>query len=223
MTALVWDKAGERFYETGVENGVLYPMGSDGKYANGVAWNGLTNVTESPTGAEANPQYADNKKYLNLISAEDFEATIEAFTYPDEFEECDGSKEIAPGITIGQQNRKLFSFAYKTAIGNDVDGTEYGYKLHIVYGAMASPSERSHDTINDSPEPIQFSWEITTTPVNVPGFKPTAHLCIDSTRTDADVLKTIEETLFGTDDSEPTVMLPEEIIALIDTDDTPKE
>lgn len=225
MTALVWDEIGKRLYETGVEQGVLYPMKSNGEYDIGVAWNGLTNVTESPEGADANPQYADNKKYLNLISAEDFKGTIEAFTYPDEFEECDGSKEIAPGVTIGQQNRKLFGFAYKTAIGNDTDGTDHGYKIHLIYGAMAAPSERAHETINDSPSPLTFSWSISTTPINVPGFKPTAHLVIDSTKVSAEILKKIEDTLFGTDGVEgdetkpgtdPTLMLPKEILDLFE-------
>lgn len=221
---LNWDKTGERFYETGVDMGTLYPMGANGKYANGVPWNGLTNVTASPTGAEANPQYADNQKYLNLISAEDLEATIEAFTYPKEFEECDGSAEVAPGVLIGQQNRKLFGFAYRTMLGNDVEGTAYGYKIHVIYGATASPSEKANETINDSPEPLNFSWEITTTPVSVPGYKPTAIMEINSTRVPKAALAEIEDNLFGKDPSseggsdgiEAHLLMPEEIIAIVE-------
>ena len=174
MSKLVWDKTGERLYETGVDHGVLYPIQAGGLYNKGVAWNGLTAVTESPSGAEASPIYADNIKYLNLMSAEEFGATIEAYTYPDEFAECDGSAEIATGVTIGQQARKVFGLSYRTVIGNDVDSNDYGYKLHLIYGALAAPSEKGYTTINDSPEAITFSWEVSTTPVNVTGFKPTA-------------------------------------------------
>ena len=182
MSKLIWDNTGERTYETGVNQGVLYPQGDGGTYPTGVAWNGLTAVTESPSGAEPTPLYADNIKYLNLISNEEFGATIEAYTYPDEFAQCDGSAEISTGVMIGQQSRKAFGLAYKTTIGNDTDGIDYGYKLHIIYGAMASPSEKGYATINDNPEAIIFSWELTTTPVPISGFKPTASITIDSTK-----------------------------------------
>ena len=188
MSRLEWDKTGERLYETGVNNGVLYVQ-KDGAYPLGVAWNGLTAVTESPSGAEASPLYADNIKYLNLMSAEEFAATIEAYMYPEEFEECDGSKEIVPGMTIGQQTRSTFGFCYKTLIGNDTTGTKHGYKIHIVYNALAAPSEKAYATVNDSPEAITFSWEVSTTPVNVTGGDPTATVTIDSTRVDAEKLK----------------------------------
>lgn len=196
---LVWDATGERLYETGVSQGVLYVQDSTGKYPKGVAWNGLTGVTESPSGAEATPLYADDIKYLNLMSAEEFGATIEAYTYPDEFSECDGSAELATGVTIGQQDRKAFGLCYKTVVGNDVDSNNHGYKLHIIYGAMASPSEKAYATINDSPEAITFSWEVTTTPVNVSGFKPTASLCIDSTKVVSGKLTALEDILYGKD------------------------
>lgn len=216
MARLVWDKTGERFYETGVKNGVLYVH--DGtNYTAGVAWNGLTAVTESPSGAESTPLYADDIKYLNLMSAEEFGATIEAYTYPDEFAECDGSAEIATGIHIGQQNRKTFAMCYKTTVGNDVAGNNLGYKLHIIYGAVASPSEKAYSTINDSPEAITFSWEVKTTPVNVTGHKPTASVTIDSTKVDAGKLKALEDKLFGTEQDEPTILLPDEIVALVGT------
>lgn len=195
---LVWDKTGERFYETGVEKGVLFPV-TDGTYGAGVVWNGLTGVTESPSGAEATALYADNIKYLNLMSAEEFGATIEAYTYPDEFAECDGSASIATGVNIGQQTRKTFGLSYVTRKGNDVDGTDKGYIIHLIYGCTASPSEKAYATINDSPEAITFSWEVTTTPVNVKGFKPTASLTIDSTKVDAGKLKTFEDILYGKD------------------------
>ena len=184
MSKLVWDKTGERLYETGVKQGVLYLLGSGGTYTKGVAWNGLTNVTESPSGAEATPLYADDIKYLNLMSTEEFGGTIEAYTYPDEFAECDGSASLANGVYIGQQARKTFGFCYRTTLGNDVDNNNYGYKLHLVYGALASPSEKAYGTINDSPEAITFSWEFSTTPVNVTGHKPTASITIDSTKVD---------------------------------------
>ena len=225
MSKIVWDKTGERYYETGVSQGVLYVQGEDGTYPNGVAWNGLTAVTESPSGAEATPLYADNIKYLNLMSAEEFGATIEAYTYPDEFAQCDGSAEIAPGVMIGQQNRKIFGLSYKTALGNDVDGADYGYKLHLIYGALAAPSEKGYSTINDSPEAITFSWEITTTPVNVTGYKPTACITIDSTKVDEHILAALEEILYGkdpttpngTDGVDPRLPLPDEIITLMTT------
>lgn len=212
---LTWDQTGERFYETGVKMGVLYPQGEGGTYPKGSAWNGLTAVTESPSGAEANPLYADDIKYLNLMSAEDFGATVEAYTYPDEFAECDGSAEIAPGISIGQQKRKTFGMSYRTSIGNDVDGSDHGYKIHLIYGAMAAPSERAYATMNDSPEAITFSWELTTTPVNVTGFKPTAHLEIDSTKVDAEKLTALEAVLYGTESEEARLPLPDEIVELI--------
>ena len=214
MTKLVWDKTGERFYETGVNQGVLYLRGENGTYSNGVAWNGLISVTENPSGAEPTPIYADNIKYLNLMSAEEFGATIEAYTYPDEFAQCDGSAEIATGVMIGQQNRKVFGLSYKTALGNDVDGTDYGYKLHLIYGALAAPSEKGYSTINDSPEAITFSWEVTTTPVSVTGFKPTASITIDSTQVDAADLEALEEILYGTIDNDPYLPLPDEISSL---------
>lgn len=214
MSKLVWDKTGERYYETGVNQGVLYPQGEGGTYPNGVAWNGLTAVTESPSGAEATPLYADNIKYLNLMSAEEFGATIEAYTYPDEFAQCDGSAEIATGVMIGQQNRKVFGLSYKTALGNDIDGTDYGYKLHIIYGALAAPSEKGYATINDSPEAITFSWEVTTTPVSVTGFKPTASITIDSTKVDDTKLAALEAILYGGTETEARLPLPDEIAAL---------
>lgn len=215
MSKLQWDKVGEHFYETGVDHGVLYPMGANSQtYEKGVAWNGLTAVTESPEGAELTPLYADNIKYLNLVSAEDFKATIEAYTYPDEFEVCDGSASLAAGIKIGQQARKPFAFSYRTKVGNDLN-PELGYKIHIVYGATASPSERAYETVNDSPDAITFSWEISTIPVEVTGFKPTAHIEIDSTKVDASKLALIEAKLYGSETEEPTLLMPDEIVALI--------
>lgn len=211
MSKLVWDKTGERYYETGVKQGVLYVQDAQGAYPNGVAWNGLTAVTESPSGAEANPLYADDIKYLNLISAEEFGATVEAYTYPPEFEACDGSAEIAPGVSIGQQARKAFGMCYRTVLGNDVAGNDYGYKLHMIYGAKAAPSEKGYATINDSPEAITFSWELTTTPVAVAGFKPTACLTIDSTKVDASKLAALEDILYGSDSEEARLPLPDEI------------
>lgn len=211
---LTWDDTGKRLYETGTKKGVLYPMEGEA-YGKGVAWNGLTAVTESPSGAEATPLYADDIKYINLYSAEEFGATVEAFTYPDEFAECDGSASIQNGITIGQQSRKAFGMSYVTTIGNDTEGTDYGYKIHLIYGAMASPSEKAYATINDSPDAVTFSWEITTTPVNVTGYKPTATLVIDSTLVDPAALTKIEEALYGTDDTDPYLPLPDEIIELL--------
>ena len=215
MSKLVWDKTGERFYETGVNQGVLYPQGINGTYPLGVAWNGLTAVTESPTGAEATPLYADNIKYLNLMSAEEFGATIEAYTYPDEFAKCDGSAEIADGVMIGQQSRKAFGLSYKTTLGNDVDGNDHGYKLHIIYGALAAPSEKGYSTINDSPEAITFSWEVTTTPVSVTGFKPTASIVIDSTKADKTKLAALEAILYGAAETEARLPLPDEVTTLM--------
>lgn len=214
MSKLVWDQVGERLYETGTKKGVLYPFESNA-YAKGVAWNGLTAVTESPSGAEATAIYADDIKYLNLRSAEEFGATIEAYTYPDEFAECDGSAYIAPGIKIGQQKRKMFGFSYTTTVGNDTEGDDHGYKIHLVYGATASPSEKSYQTINDSPEAITFSWEVATTPVEVKGFKPTATLEIDSTKVDADKLEALEDILYGTENAEPRLPLPDEVVTLV--------
>ena len=218
---LVWDQTGEKLYETGVKNGVLYPQSSEGTYPLGVAWNGLISVTESPSGAEKTPLYADDIKYLNLMSAEEFGATIEAYTYPPEFGACDGSAEIAAGVTIGQQKRTAFGLCYRTTIGNDTDGNDYGYKLHIIYGAMASPSEKAYATINDSPEAITFSWEVTTTPVSVSGFKPTANLTIDSTKVNAEKLAALEAILYGSDtetSKEPRLPLPDEIATLMGTE-----
>ena len=215
MSKIVWDKTGDRLYETGVKKGVLYPRNESGIYDKGVAWNGLTAVTESPSGAEATPMYADDIKYLNLISAEEFGATIEAYTYPDEFAACDGSAELATGVTIGQQNRKTFGLCYKTTLGNDVDGNNYGYKLHIIYGCVATPSEKAYASINDSPEAITFSWEVTTTPVSVNGFKPTASLVIDSTKAEAAKLTALEDILYGAEATEPRLPLPDEIATLM--------
>ena len=219
MAKLKWDQTGEKFYETGVKNGVLYVYTKDesgaGTYGNGVAWNGLTAVTESPSGAEATPLYADDIKYLNLMSNEEFGATIEAYTYPEEFAQCDGSAAIATGVYIGQQARKTFGLCYKTVLGNDVDSNDYGYKIHIIYGCLAAPSEKAYATINDSPEAITFSWEVTTTPVEVEGFKPTASVTIDSTKVPAEKLAALEAKLYGDESSEPTLPLPAEIITLV--------
>ena len=215
FSPLVWDQTGEKFYETGVKNGVLYVQHTDGTYPKGVAWNGLTAVTESPSGAEKTALYADDTKYLNMMSAEEFGATIEAYTYPDEFAQCDGSAEIADGVTIGQQARKTFGMAYKTTLGNDVSNNDYGYKLHIIYGALASPSEKGYSTINDSPEAITFSWEVTTTPVNVTGKKPTASLVIDSTKAIPEKLAALEKILFGSTEAAARLPLPDEIATLM--------
>ena len=217
MSKLVWDQTGERFYETGVNQGVLYIRGEGGTYPKGVAWNGLISVTESPSGAESTPIYADNIKYLNLMSTEEFGATIEAYTYPDEFAQCDGSAEIATGVMIGQQNRKVFGLSYKTTLGNDIDGTDYGYKLHLIYGALAAPSEKGYSTINDSPEAITFSWEVATTPVSVTGFKPTASITIDSTKADPTKLAALEDILYGSEESEARLPLPDEVATLMET------
>lgn len=215
MAKLVWDETGKRLYETGVSKGVLYVQADDGTYGNGVAWNGLTAVNESPSGAEATPLYADDIKYLELTSTEEYGASIEAYTYPEEFEQCDGSAELGAGVTIGQQPRKAFGFCYRTLIGNDVKNNDYGYKIHIVYGAKAAPSEKAYQTVNDSPEAITFSWELTTTPVNVAGHKPTACVTIDSTKVEPAKLTSIEEALYGSDSKEPKLLLPDEIAAII--------
>lgn len=217
MAKIKWDETGEKIYETGVKNGVLYLPDETGVYAKGVAWNGLTAVTESPSGAESTPLYADDIKYVELFSAEEFGATLECYTYPDEFAECDGSAEVAPGVIIGQQNRKTFGLCYRTTLGNDVKGNEYGYKLHLIYGAKAAPSEKSYSTINDSPEAITFSYEITTTPVNVTGHKPTASLTINSTKVDLTKLQQLEAMLYGGDSTEAKLPLPDEVINLLKT------
>lgn len=222
MSKLVWDKTGERLYETGVKQCVLY-LPTNGVYSKGVAWNGITAVNENPSGAEATALYADDSKYLNLYSVEEFGATVEAYTYPDEFAECDGSAEIAKGVMVGQQTRKTFGLCYRTTIGNDVDGNDHGYKLHIIYGAMASPSEKAYSTINDSPEAMTFSWELTTTPVTVTGKKPTASIVIDSTKCDPQKLAALEAILYGkdatsekaNDGAEPRLPMPDEIATLM--------
>lgn len=214
---LTWDDAGKRLYETGVKQGVLYPQDDNGAYPKGVAWNGLTAVTESPEGAEPTPLYADDIKYLNLLSTEEFKATVEAYTYPDEFAECDGSGSLVEGVTIGQQDRKTFGLSYRTSLGNDVKGNEYGYKLHIVYGCLAAPSEKAYATVNDSPEAITFSWEVSTTPVNVTGFKPTASLVLDSVKLGAAKMKAIEDVLYGSSAAEARLPLPDEIRSIIES------
>ena len=215
MPKLTWDNTGERIFETGVKQGVLYPIQNDGKYTKGVAWNGLTAVTESPSGAEATALYADDIKYLNLLSNEEFGATIEAYTYPDEFAECDGSAELATGVMIGQQKRKIFGLCYRTTIGNDVEGNDYGYKLHLVYGCLAAPSEKGYSTINDNPDAITFSWEVSTTPVNVEGFKPTSQITIDSTKADPTKLAALEAVLYGGEATEAKLPLPDEVATLM--------
>ena len=223
MPEITWDQTGEKTYETGVDKGVLYPM-VEGAYPKGYAWNGLSNVSENPSGAESSPVYADNGKYLNLVSAEDYGATIEAYTYPNEFKECDGSKEIAPGVYAGQQTRKPFGFCYRTLIGNDTEGTEHGYKIHVVYGCLAAPSEQSHDSVNDSPEAMTMSWEISTTPVAIPALsdgtkiKPTATLVFDSTKLDPKKMKAVEEALYGSSTKEAHLPLPEEFITILNTE-----
>lgn len=215
MSKLTWDNTGERLFETGVKNGVLYPIQADGKYTKGVAWNGLISVTESPSGAEATALYADDIKYVNLLSNEEFGATIEAYTYPDEFAECDGSGTLAEGVLLGQQNRKVFGLCYRTTIGNDVDGNDHGYKLHLVYGCLAAPSEKAYSTINDNPDAITFSWEVTTTPVNVTGFKPTSQITIDSTKITPEKMTAIETLLYGSEQKEPSLPLPDELAAVL--------
>lgn len=217
MSRLIWDQVGKKFYETGVSNGVLYVANGTGGYKTGVAWNGLSQVTENPSGAEATPIYADNIKYLNLVSAEEFGATIEAYTYPDEFAECDGSAQVVAGVTLGQQDRKQFGFTYRTKIGNDVSGDSLGYKIHVVYNCLAAPSGKTYGSINESPEAITFSWEVTTTPVNVEGHKPSATLVIDSTKVKLATLTAVEDKLYGGTSSEPTLPSLEELIQLIKT------
>ena len=227
MSKIVWDQTGERLYETGVEKGVLYPY-SNSAYAAGVAWNGLTAVSESSSGAEPTALYADNIKYLNLMSNEEFGATIEAYTYPDEFAACDGSASIATGVVIGQQKRSTFGLSYVTKLGNDTDGVDYGYKIHLIYGALASPSEKGYATVNDSPEAITLSWEVSTTPIEVPGFKPTASVTIDSTKVNSTELEALERILYGVNASaagvtpavtatEPRLPLPEELTIIFTT------
>ena len=220
MSRITWDDTSKRLYETGVKMGVLYPIQPEGTYTKGVAWNGLTAVTESPSGAEATALYADDIKYLNLMSNEEFGATIEAYTYPDEFAECDGSAALAKGVMIGQQKRKTFGLCYRTTLGNDVEGNDYGYKLHLVYGCLAAPSEKAYSTINDSPEAITFSWEVSTTPVAVTGFKPTSQITIDSTKVDPSKLSALENVLYGTNangdtGAEPRLPLPDEVATLM--------
>ena len=215
MSRLVWDQTGDRRYETGVKNCVLYPLGTNGSYANGVAWNGITSVSESPSGADANDFYADDMKYLTLRGAETFGGTIEAYTFPDEWSICDGSAELAPGVMIGQQSRTAFGLCYRTVVGNDVANDSFGYKLHIIYNSTASPSERSYQTVNDSPEPISFSWEFTSTPINVTGHKATSLVTVDSTKVTAEKMKALEDILYGTDEAEPRLPLPDEIATLL--------
>lgn len=215
MPEIVWDQTGKREFETGVDHGVLYEPDATGAYTSGVAWNGLTAVTESPSGAESNPQYADNIKYLNLVSAEEFGATIEAFTYPNEFAQCDGTATPRAGISIGQQGRRMFGLSYRTLVGNDTEGTNLGYKIHLIYGAQAAPSEKAYTTINDSPEALTFSWELSTSPVpvsSVPNYKPTASVTIDSRDFPAETLKTFEDILYGTATASPRLPLPDEVI-----------
>lgn len=214
MAKLEWDNIGERFYETGVDQCVLYPV-SNNTYPTGVAWNGITGITETPAGAEANPIYADNIKYLNLISAEEFSATVTAYTYPDEFAVCDGSAAPVSGVVLGQQARKSFGLCYRTRLGNDTDGSDHGYKLHLVYGLQASPSERSYSTINDSPEAIEFSWEMNSTPVNVTGYKATSVITINSDEVSSAELADLEDILYGTDNADPRLPLPDEVISLM--------
>lgn len=215
MAKLVFDELGKRFYETGVSNAVLFPQADDGTYPKGIAWNGITAANESPSGAESNDQYADNIVYLSLTGAEKFEGTIEAFSSPAEFDECDGMKEISKGLTVSQQTRKPFGFAYKSILGNDIKGNDYGYKLHIWYGCKAAPSERSHSTVNDSPEPQNPSWSISSTPVAVPGAKPSSVLTFNSTTTPADKLKKIEDILYGTEAADARLPLPTELLDLL--------
>lgn len=218
MAALTWDKEGERLYETGVDRGVFYPYNSTTKkFSPGVAWNGLSNVSENPSGGEASAVYADNIKYLNLMSIEEFSATVEAYMYPEEFAECDGTAELADGVYAGQQTRKKFGFCYRTKIGNDTELDEHGYKLHLVYNCMAKPTSKSYSSTNDSPEAGTFSWELSTTPVNVPNNKPTAIITIDSTKAEATKLAALEAKLYGKDSAEPELPLPSEVITLMST------
>lgn len=215
MAKLVWDQVGEKLYETGIDRGVLFPVDEAGKYTSGEAWNGLTAFNESPSGAEPTPLYANNRKYLNLMSAEEFGGTLEAYTYPKSFAACNGEAELVAGVVIAQQDRKIFGFTYRTLIGNDVKGTEYGYKIHMVYGCLASPSEKENNTINEDPEVDPMSWEITTTPVEVTGFKPTAHLIVDSTTVSEAGLAALEAALYGTEEKESYLPLPDEVLTLV--------
>ena len=215
MARLIWDEVGQRFFETGVKNGVLYVQDNDGSYKNGVVWNGLTAVTESPSGAEETPLYADDVKYLTLRSAEEFGATVEAYTYPEEFEQCDGSAQIANGVTIGQQARRAFGLCYRTSVGNDIQGQNFSYKLHLIYGCTVAPSEKSYSTINDNPEAITFSWELSTVPVPVDGFSPTASLVIDASKVDEGKMALLEDALFGDESNEAKLLLPNEIMEML--------
>lgn len=215
MARLIWDEVGQRFFETGVKNGVLYVQDNDGSYKNGVVWNGLTAVTESPSGAEETPLYADDVKYLTLRSAEEFGATVEAYTYPEEFEQCDGSASIANGVTIGQQARRAFGLCYRTSVGNDIQGQNFSYKLHLIYGCTVAPSEKSYSTINDNPEAITFSWELSTVPVPVDGFSPTASLVIDASKVDEGKMQQLEDALFGNESNEAKLLLPNEIMEML--------
>lgn len=216
MPKIVWDKLGEHFYETGVDHGVLYPLNvKTGAYDSGVAWNGLTGITESPSGAESTAIWADNMKYLSIVSAEEFGATVEAYTYPPEFMECDGNAELVAGVHIGQQTRKTFGLSYRTKIGNDTAGSDHGYKIHLIYGAVAAPSEKAFTTVSDNTEPIALSWELTTTPVTVEGFKPTASLVIDSTTVDPQKLKAFEDILYGTESEKARLPMPDEVKTLL--------
>ena len=215
MAKLVWDQSGQKFFETGISNGVLYVSDGQGGYLNGVAWNGLISVAENPSGAESNPVYADNIKYLNIISAEEFGATIEAYTYPDEFMECDGSAQVVAGVNIGQQARKSFGISYRTRVGNDVAGDNLGYKIHVIYNCQAAPSGKTYSTVNESPEAITFSWEVTTTPVPVEGYRPTATIVFDSTKLDAEKMAAVENALYGSGTAEATLPSIEELLALV--------
>ena len=215
MAKLVFNGVGDRLFETGVKKGVLYVMGDNGQYQNGVVWNGLTGVTEKPSGAETTNLYADDVKYVVIYGAEEFEATIEAYTYPEEFEQCDGSAVLSKGVNVGQQTRKTFAFCYTTSLGNDTQGQDFGYKIHIIYGCKAKPSEKSYSTINDSQEAVTFSWDVSTVPVPVEGMNPTATVVIDSTRLNQQKLKLIEDKLYGTESAEPTLPLPNEIKTLL--------
>ena len=220
MSKLVWDKTGEKLYETGVEKGVVFPQDASGAYTAGAAWNGLTAVNESPEGAEATPLYANNRKYLNMMSAEEFNGTIEAYTYPEEFEECNGCIAVAPGVYVTQQKRKGFGLSYRTGIGNDVVGTKYGYKLHLVYNALAAPSEKENTTVNDDPEAATLSWEFSTTAVDITGYDPTAHMVIDSTKVDPEKLKALEDILYGTEEAESRLPLPDEVVEIVGAEAT---
>lgn len=215
MAKIEWDKSGERLYETGVDRGVLYPVQEDGTYSKGAPWNGLTSVSENPSGAEASPIFADNIKYLNLVSAEEFGLTVEAYTYPEEFAACNGETAAVTGVYLGQQTRKVFGMAYRTLLGNDLLGTEFGYKIHLIYGCQAAPSEKGYTTVNDSPEAMTLSWEINTTPVNVTGFKPTACITIDSTKVAPEKLAALEAVLYGDESTEAKLPMPDEVVALI--------